>query len=139
MPKSSIVEELASYVPRHIRLGLPVGVEPCFVQKHDVVEEVPILNDEKRIVSSVSKHVLYDPKDTIGKFKASDFDIDMLQAAGVPLSIVNLRTPGITMNQIVNNLSQIENLEEVVSKVQAQNAERESWFNPKNVESPKNE
>lgn len=131
MAKRVIVKELSSYVPRHIRLGIPSNVEPVFVGFHDVVETIPVLDENKRVASTFDSHKLVEPKDTIGKFKASDFDIDMLQGAGVPLDIVNINpSSSRTLGDIAVAVSKLQNLEEYASVVKKQQDELNQFFNP---------
>lgn len=127
----NFVGELDSYIPRALRLGLPKSVDPSFVCMDEVSEEVPLLDDLKRPCGSLRKFRKVKSVDSIGKFKASDFDIDMLQAAGVPLSVVNINQPSSrSMEEIDNAITRLGSLEEVARKLDEQNAERDSWFRP---------
>lgn len=129
----NFVGELDSYVPRAVRLGLPRSVDPSFVCMDEVSEEVPLLDELKRPCGSIKKFRRVKSVDSIGKFKASDFDIDMLQAAGVPLSVVNINQPSSrSLEEIDNAVARLGSLEEVARKLDEQNAERDSWFRSSN-------
>ena len=132
MSKSNVIVdagELSSYVPRHVRLSIPPNCEPSFDSFYDSVESIPIVDEKKRVVASSNRHVLVPAKDFIGKFKSSDFDISMLQAAGVPLDIVNMSVPAsVSVEQIERVVTRLGSLEEYAKQVSSKRSEFESFF-----------
>lgn len=125
--------ECQAYVPRFLRFGAPSkACLPSFESMHDVQEAVPVLDENNKTIGTITKHILIPPKETIGKFKASDFDIAVLQSAGVPLSVVNINpSRSLTYAEIERAIDKVGSLEQLAKEADRLAEERKSWFEPK--------
>lgn len=82
-----------NHPPRHVRLSCNEQLGPSFdFATHEVVEDVPMLDELGHVVSSerVVKKVLV--SDSLGKYKLDDFKLENLVRAGVPLNEMSVDT-----------------------------------------------
>lgn len=119
---------LDSYVSRHFRLGVCCK-SPCVECFTDVVEDVPVVDDDGVVVESykVLKHVPV--SEVMSKYKVEDFRLSALVRNGVPLKLVNINhTSMFTISELERISMDIDAADRFVQKIASEQAEKQSWF-----------
>ena len=135
------LNELKTYVPRHMRLGVCTGV-PEIVGYQEQKREIPIVDDDGAVVETRSEIVRVPAVVAMAKYKFEDFRLSALQKAGVPLKMVNVnRSRAYTISELEKISENIDNQEQFVNSVLQEREQRKSWFAPEveeTEETPKN-
>lgn len=133
---------LNSYVPRHKRLGVCAGV-PDIQPFADVVESVPVLEDDGTPVRIEYVHRTVPVEDVMSQFRLSHFRLSTMIENGVPLKVVNInRSKSMDIAQLERICESVDGAERFVQKSLEYQKELQSFFNPENakpVEEPDNE
>lgn len=127
-----IFDLIADYVPRHLRLGVCVGV-PDFEPMQDVPQIIPVVDDSGSVIYSETVLKSQSAFDVMSKYKASAFKLSALVESGVPLRVVNVNASNsVRIDQLEQICKNLDSADKYVERVLAQQKERESWLQPDN-------
>lgn len=120
--------QLKSYIPRHLRLGVCVGI-PEIQDFHDVPEVVPFLDSDGNVVYTRTILRSVPASEDMAKYQLKHFRLSTMIENGVPLKMVNINSnSSASIEQLVNICQDIDNADKYVERCLAQKAERDSWF-----------
>lgn len=122
---------LETYVPRHIRLGLSIEPKNQRPGVHELVEEIPVVDENGSVVYTESVKRLIDADEDMQQYKLSAFDLSALIKAGVPLKAVNLtKSRTASIDQLLAVCQSVDGAEKLVQRYEEQRKERELWLQP---------
>lgn len=125
---------LKDYIPRHFRLGLCCD-EPVVDGFHSVLESIPIVDDDGRVLRTDSVVRSVSAVDEMSKYRIQDFKLSAKIRNGVPLSVVNINhSSSFTIDQLQRICEDVDRKETYINDVLAERKEKESWFKSFEVE-----
>ena len=119
---------LKSYIPRHKRLGLCCA-EPVVEGFHSVLESIPIVDDDGRVLRTDSVVRSVPAVEEMSKYRVADFKLSSKIRNGVPLSVVNINhSSSFTIDQLQRICEDVDRKETFIKDVLSERKEKESWF-----------
>ena len=126
-------------MPRHLRLGLCIEEFPQVQGFQDVVQEIPIVDDDGQLVETRQSLVPTPADEVMRKYDYREFSLTKLTAAGVPLKTININpSRNRSISDLYDACMSMDNAQKYVEFLEKQQQERDSWFSSKSIENVQN-